>query len=242
MKNTTWILLLTLVLLSACGGHNYVENPTDQFVKEYFSSKTFSVVLFDMDVNGTFFKSYKHKYKIIAENSDGEVNQADTDWIEVSPKYFQANENNLGMELVSKGDDGKINKSVGPAGFNSYVGNSRYGEWRSDGSGGSMWAFYGRYMFMSQMFGLMGRPAYYRHYNDYYSNYRYSRPYYGTAKSGGSRYGTNSAYTKKSRPNFYTRKSRKGWSNKGRSSNRYSSRGSSRSRSWGSSRGFGRGK
>ena len=80
--------------------------------------------------------------------------------------------------MVSKGEVVN-NKSAGPAGFNSYVGNAKYGQWTSDGNGGSFWRFYGQYMFMSQMFGLMTRPAYYSHHNDYYSNYRYSRAYYG---------------------------------------------------------------
>ena len=242
MKHLIWIL--SLFLLSACsGGRTYIENPTDQFVKAYFGQKTFSVILFDMDVEGTFFKVYQHKYKIISENENGEIQQQDSDWIQVSKNFFFANENNLGMELVSKGEDGKINKSAGPAGFNSYVGNAKYGQWTSDGNGGSFWRFYGQYMFMSQMFGLMTRPAYYSHYNDYYSNYRYSRAYYGPRQNGMGRYGTNSAYTRKTRPNFYARKSRKAWSSSNRSSaNRFRGRGSSRSRSFSRSRGFGRGK
>jgi hypothetical protein len=185
-----------------------------------------------MDVHGTFFRSYEHKYRVVHENAAGEVKQEETEWIEVGKRYFFSNENNLGMELVSKGDDGKINKSAGPAGFNSYVGNKRYGEWVADGNGGSFWRFYGQYMFMSQMFGLMARPA---HYNDYYSTHRFYRPYYGPKGTSVRRYGTTSPYTKKSRPNFYERQRRKNWSSSSRSS-------SGGSRGWSGSRGFGTGK
>ena len=235
--NSLWLLLVVLVL-SSCGGSTYVANPTDKFVKDMMDKKTFSIVLSDMDVEGTFFKSYQHKYTLISESNDGDLSQEETEWIEVSEKYFWAHENNLGMELVSKGDEGKINKSVGPAGYNSYIGNTRYGSWQTSPSGGSFWAFYGQYMFMSNLFGLNAHPARRGYYNDYYSNYRGRKSYYGPKESSGkgSYYGTYSSRTKNSRPNFFQRqRTRSGWSS---SSSKVGRSGSS----WRGGRGSGFGK
>lgn len=48
--------------------------------------------------------------------------------------------------------------STGSVG-SEYVGNSNYGEWRTNSSGNSFWHWYGQYAFFSMMFG--NRPVYY---------------------------------------------------------------------------------
>ncbi len=45
-----------------------------------------------------------------------------------------------------------------------YVGNSNYGEWRTNSSGSSIWHWYGQYAFFSMMFG--NRPVYYDHWSN----------------------------------------------------------------------------
>ncbi len=62
------------------------------------------------------------------------------------------------------------------------VGNPSYGQWQSNGSGMSFWAWYGMYSMMDNMFGgrriyydRWGRSRGYSYYNDY-GRYRYTSP------------------------------------------------------------------
>lgn len=154
-----------------------------------------------MTVEGSFSKSYQHQYKVIFSEGD-DVKEEMTTWLEVPEKFFWDNENNAGMELVSKSEDGKLSKQASPAGYNNYVGNEKYGRWVNR-SGGSFWEFYGQYAFMSSMFNLFS-PIPHRGYYDYRDNYRYSRPYYGGTGSNRT-YGTYGKNMKKSRPSFQSR-------------------------------------
>lgn len=188
---------------------------------------TFSIILHDMDVEGTFFKVYKHQYRVITQGATG-AEENKTGWYEVEKEYFLRHENDLGMEIVTKNEEGKISKTAIPPGYGHYVGNSHYGEWRTH-NGSSFWAFYGQYAFMTSMFNMMSRPVYRRDYDGYRSGGYYgSRPYYGS-DNGKPKYGTQSAHARKTRPNFFQRKaSRSGWSkSRSRSSGRFRSRGGS---------------
>ena len=225
----TSIILLTSILLIGCGGREFKKSPLDAYITEFSNEATFSVIIEDMDVDGTFFKTYKHLYKVIRNKKDGTPYSEITGWKEVEKDFFWKNENNLGMTVLEKNGEGKISKAASPPGY-GYVGDKKYGEWRSN-NGNSFWAFYGQYMFMSHMFGMGNRPVYRNHYNSYSSGGYYGgRGYYGPKTGSSTMYGTNSAQTKKSKPNFFQRRATKsGWS-------------SSRSRSGGRSRGFGYGK
>lgn len=222
------LTILASWLLIGCGGKDFKKTPLDEYIVAFSNEPQYSVILEDMDVDGTFFKTYRHKYKLIKQ-VQGSPSAETTDWKEVGKDFFWKNENNLGMSILEKNEEGKISKMAAPPGY-GYVGNEKYGEWRSQG-GNSFWAFYGQYMFMSTMFGMINRPVYRRDYNTYSGGGYYgSRNYYGPKSGTGSMYGTNSAQTKKARPNFYQRRATKsGWS-------------SSRSRSSGRSRGSGFGK
>ncbi|MBL4708253.1 MAG: hypothetical protein JKY48_07430 [Flavobacteriales bacterium] len=219
---------LLLLILNSCGGRDFSKTPLDNYIVEFSNEKSFSIILADMDVDGTFFKTHKHKYKIIKVKDDLPYENT-TDWIEVEKGFFWKNEENLGMVVLEKNAEGKISKTASPPGY-QYVGNNRYGEWRSN-NGNSFWAFYGQYMFMSHMFGMGRRPIYRDHYNSYSSGGYYgSRNYYGPKVGKSNMYGTSSAQTRKSNPTFFQRRATKsGWS-------------SSRSRSGGRSRGSGFGK
>lgn len=237
MNRNIFFLIITVALVSC--GKTYKKPPVDKYIVSMDDYSQYSIILHDMDVQGTFFKNYLHKYKIIYPKDtlakplaphESRFEVIKTEWVDVGEKYFWANENNLGMTLASKSEDGKITRSAHPPGYN-YVGNSKYGHWRTGHDGTRFWEFYGQWMFMSHMFGMMHRPVYYREYEEYRGNYYGRRSYYGEKnKSGQRRYGTNSAYTKQSRPDFHQRKSAKnGWT-------------SSRSRTSSGSRGWGRGK
>jgi hypothetical protein len=157
-----------------------------------------------MNVEGGWPDTYKHKYKVIKEREDGTPYEELTDWYEVSEKTFSFYENDMGMEIASK-VDGKVTKETSPPGYSRYVGNDRYGTWRTDSGGNSFWAFYGQYAFMSSMIGLVAGPVYRTGYYDYYNNYRGRRPYYGTMTNGRYRYGTLSDASRKQNPAFHRR-------------------------------------
>lgn len=210
-----------------------------------------SIVLSDMDVSGSFFKTYKHRYKVLygeqiagrnetgvtetgvaetatvdpvdgpetaaedptggpetAANPDADdpeaaggltFKTAETQWLEVDRRFYETHEPHLGMVLFSKGEDGKAEQAVYPPGY-QYVGNSRYGTWRSDSRGGSFWEFYGKYALFSHLLG--GNRGIYRTDYDAYRGYRQRRePYFGT----GNAYGTRGTVTRTSNPTFYQR-------------------------------------
>ncbi len=222
------LTVIMMAVLSSCGGRDYKKSPLDNYIVEFSGEKEFSVIIEDMDVDGTFFKTYKHKYKVIRVQ-DSIPYETSSDWKEVDKNFFWKNENNLGMVVLEKAPDGSISKAAAPPGYR-YVGDNRYGEWRTH-NGSSFWSFYGRYMFMSQMFGMINRPVYRSDYNTYRGGGYYGRKgYYGPKEGQHTRYGTNSAQTRKSKPTFFQRRaSKSGWSG-------------SRSRSGGRSRGSGFGK
>ncbi len=211
---------------TSCGTKKFKKSPLDNYIVENSQEKQFSVILEDMDVSGTFFNTYQHKYRVIKHKEDDTPYEQVSDWIEVDEKFFARHEDNLGMVILEKKDQGKISKVAAPPGY-GYVGDSRYGEWRTH-NGSTFWGFYGRYMFMSQMFGMINRPVYRNDYDTYRGGGYYgSRNYYGPKKGSGSLYGTNSQQTRKEKPNFFRRRA----ANTGWSSSR--NRSGSRSRSTG---------
>jgi len=206
-----FIILIALVYACSrsCEGDysSPVKSPVDELVKNMTNVSTFSIMLYDMNTEGSIFKEYYHQYRIIEEDKGGDVDEKITDWHPVDETFFKANIHNMGMEIAAKGTDGKVTKGVGPPGYGSYVGNEKYGRW-SERSGGSFWEFYGKYALMSSMFNMMaypvGRSAWGNYRGSYYGT---GRSYYGPRGSNGSyAYGTNSKY------NSSTNKSSK-WSN-----------------------------
>ncbi len=199
----TFLIAFSSILLTSCGGstEKVVKDPVDNYTRDLDKYKTYSVILYDMDLEENTFSSdiHKHQYKFIlpAKDTTGGkiVRDSLSTWVTVSEETFNKNLDNMGMELLSKNEDGKISKIPSPPGYNNYVGNKNYGSWQTGSSGNSFWAFYGQYAFMSSMLGMMSsRPIYQSSYNDYNRNYRGSRPYYGSTSSTGQRaYGSGSA-------------------------------------------------
>ncbi|MTI32316.1 hypothetical protein [Xanthovirga aplysinae] len=188
-----FVLPFLLLLMVSCGGNQFEKSPLDNLIRDMSKDDTFTILLHDMDVEGAFFKTYKHQYQVIVEK-DGGPKEVMTDWMEVSPDFFRRNIDNMGMEIASK-KDGKLTKEVSPPGFSNYVGNPQYGQWVQR-DGGSFWEFYGKYAFMSSMFNMLTYPARFSYWNDYRTNYRgYGRSYYGPSSGGaGAFYGTNSRF------------------------------------------------
>ncbi len=193
LKNLFFISLILLV--AACSSNpNLTKKPIDEIVKNLDTVRNFTVILYDMNSQGTFFKKYYQQYEIIEGDSLSGPRGDTTGWYEVSKDYFMANINNMGMELASK-KNGKLDKTVGPAGYGTYIGNPAYGHWVQS-NGYSFWQFYGQYAFMSSMFNLMTYPVRMSYWNDYYTHYYGTgRSYYGPMTGTGSyMYGTGSRY------------------------------------------------
>ena len=192
IQNLTVLLFFSLVL-SSCGS-DYKKTPIDNLIKELNDVPTYSIILYDMDVEGTFFNTYKQQYQILKNVGDS-VQSSITPWREVKEADFLKYKEDMGMTIVSK-TNGIVKKGVSPAGYANYVGNPKYGNWSTNSSGGSFWEFYGKYAFMSSMFNLMSYPARRSYYNDYRSNY-YSRnrPYYGPTTSNNRKYYGTSGVT-----------------------------------------------
>jgi len=251
MKFTKYIFaILSIAFLVSCGGSNkntYKKSAIDKMIVEYMNHSNYSILLSDMDYDESA-NTYKHKYKVIIEkphsSTDTLVQATDVEVIEkpwqvVSDQTFNTYKDNLGMTIVSK-KNGALDKVASPAGYDNYVGNPRYGSWRSNSTGGSFWIFYGQYRFLSDV--LMG-PRYrypYSSWNTYDRSYRGRTTYYGSD----NRYGTKGTQSKKTtwgnrttafrnKVNSNVAKSASRSSNKrSRTSSRYSSS-SSRSRSGG---------
>ncbi|MEM8894089.1 MAG: hypothetical protein AAGC88_05895 [Bacteroidota bacterium] len=208
-KVLTALTLFMVMMLSSCGG-GYKKSPLDQIIRDLPNDQVFSVVLYDMDVEGSFIQQYMHQYQIISENARGEIDDRTTDWYEVSEKEFNQYINDMGMEIAARDSTGKLSKSVAPPGYNNYVGNPKYGYWNNSG-GSSFWAFYGQYAMLSSLFRMASYPVRRSYYDDWSGNYRgRDRRYYGPSGSGGRYYGTGSRYSRSSNPTA-------SWNNRSRS-------------------------
>jgi hypothetical protein len=205
------ISIFLVSMLWSCGSSQpeCTEGPSqvDYLVRDMMDEKTFSIVLYDMELDENK-DVYHHKYRIVKNIEDSTAKPTITEWKNVDRCFFAENVDNMGLELASKSEDGIVHKIPAPPGYNNAVGNAKYGQWRTDNSGNSFWAFYGQYMFMSTMFHMMAGPPVYRSSYYHYQNYRNdpitrNQPYYGT---GANKYGTTSATSRKMNPSFHDKK------------------------------------
>lgn len=257
LKTLSLFFVTTLFISCGSESNKYVKSPLDQIITTYINLQNYSVILADMDYNESL-DTYMHKYRIIVPKADAngedDFDITTTEWQKVSPIVFEQYQNDLGMTILSK-KDGVLDKKTAPAGYDNYVGNEKYGHWKTDSRGTSFWEFYGQYAFMRSIFGWGSGYRYYR--NDYYDyrNYRGKRNYYGRNNTfGTSTYkNTNSTWANKPKTfkqkvqtkvkksssalksRSYSSSSSYGNSTKKtvRSTNRYNSSSSSRSRSGG---------
>ncbi len=180
--------------------YNELEQTRNQYQKLLLSVYVgYSKILDDMKVESVSRRSsplYFHKYLM---EVDGKINKSQ-DWVPVSEAFYKANEDNLGMAIVSKKAgqfDDEANTHATPPGM-AYMGDPKYGEWRRDSNGNSFWAWYGKYALFSTLFSFPPRSFGYNRWNSFHRSYRYDRPYYGNTSDGRRQYGTKGAFTKAS--------------------------------------------
>lgn len=200
------ILILLCAILIGCSG---VPNPIDKFRADLLRYPEYSVTLADMKEDEGFAQSYFHKYTIITGRKergkdDLVFETTNTDWMRVPQKVYKDYENYLGMTILAKDAQGKISDTAQPPGY-QYIGNEHYGQWKSDSSGHSFWEFYGKYMFMSSMFHMIGNHVSRNDYNNYRTYQSTQKPYFGT----NNEYGTSGTKTKETHPNFFERRQQK---------------------------------
>ena len=236
-------MALLLIIMAGCGsgGSRYMEEGLDSVIKQYRETPTFTILLYDQNYESG---KYQHQYQVLIPKTDSTIETIETPFYQVSDRFFDAHVDHLGMELANK-ENGKLTKSVAPAGYSQYVGNEKYGRWVQR-DGGSFWEFYGKFAFMSSMFNMFSSPARYGYYNDYRRNYAptgrtYRGPnnYYSTQSYMNSNKGRTSTWNSKPssfRNDVRSRVKRSSTASRNkvsRSSSRYSSKSSSRSRGGG---------
>ena len=193
LKFSLLLFLPVALLFQGCG---VGQNPVEKIQNELQGEKEYAIILEDMREEGNFVPSYYHQYRV-----DIGEQQSHRPFMEVDEAFYKKNAAYLGMALAAKTADGAITNTPFPNGY-QYVGNSQYGRWRENSSGGSMWELYGKYMLMSQVMNWGGFGLSRNHYNNYSSFQGSGRPYYGPNQQ----YGTSGTVTKKQKPDFFKRK------------------------------------
>ncbi len=187
------IPLLTAMVMFGCGQQPQDPLPAIRKEMAVMNMDTYSIILSDMQADGNFIKSYTHGYRVITPEKEFPYGP-----MKVPEKMYEYYRPYLGMTIWSQ-KDGKGEEIIAPPGY-AFVGDSRYGEWRTDSSGKSFWHYYGQYRLFSDLLGF-GGPIYRNHYRDYQSYRSSNRPYYGPNNA----YGTGGAATRKQYPDFFQR-------------------------------------
>jgi len=194
------LISFSFLLLYSCGGSLVPSTPTKEMKQQFESKYAYTVLLADMDLKNDQFK---HKYTIIDIDSTHTVTSRQTDWKNVNDDFFYQHEANLGMEILSKSPDKKINNIVSPPGFTNFIGNPNYGVWNELGT----WEFNDKYKGLSKDLEIENLPIYKKEYVDFLMKYKYNKPHYGEKTHGDStKYGTRSHHWFFYRPLFYSRR------------------------------------
>ena len=203
-KSILGVLALALV---GCGGSVIPPNPIKEMVTEFESKAKYTITLQNMDLQDDEFK---HKYKVFEVLNNQTVQVQETDWRAVDGNFFFLHEDDLGMELISKMEDGRYNNLVTPPGFSHFIGNETYGEWQGNSTDAlKSWHFKPEYNHLDDDLGIKGLDVTKGEYERYKAVYRNNRPFYGEVKNDSTKYGTRSYFWIHSRPLFYSRRSLK---------------------------------
>lgn len=225
----SFIIAILNLLPFGCNSVEVTKDPVQELIEQESTEPMFTILLFDMNQEGVFSKVYKHRYRIIKKKA-GRVVGLDTKWYNVSSSYFQQNENNLGMEMVSKNVHGAVLRTVGPPGYTNFIGKAEYGYWLAKdsvvqynldslmidspdleaafGESGTSeyldyWRFYSKYEYIRTLLQIPQGKIRQKDYKEARRNYNSGFIYYGIITTGGRRrYGT---YSNHYRTNTYNK-------------------------------------
>ena len=197
MKNHTsrlflFVFLAFFIVAAGCADD---KNPLKDIENSLKNTGDYSIILEDMKEEGNFFKKYYHKYKIVKSDKSDTT----TGWLEVTEDFFRASAPLLGMTIAGMAGDKRLAAAV-PPGY-QYVGNRRYGRWRTDHLGRSFWIFNSRMPYFGTYYS--NKPIYrnsYRHYKR--TAAKRKTPYFGSKNE----FGTNGSFTKKTKRSFFARR------------------------------------
>jgi len=190
----------SVIFLISCGGTVVPSNPLKEMKRKFESKDAYTILLADMDLEDNQFK---HKYTILDIDNANRVTARKTEWINVNDDFFYLHEDNLGMEILSKSPNGKINNLVSPPGFTNFIGNINYGQWTDLGT----WGFDENHQGLYKNLEIENLSIYKKEYVDFTLKYKYNKPHYGEKTHGDStKYGTRSHHWFYYRPLFYTRR------------------------------------
>lgn len=224
------IFLVLFMLVSGCTGGSTRNMPIDKIKHSLKNQPTYSIILDDMKYEGSFFKTYFHKYLIVQPDGSSK-----TDWLKVPERYYRQTQKFLGMTILAK-KDGKFETGVSPPGY-GFVGDTKYGRWVHDSQGGSFWEFYGKYAFFSSLFGGWYHPVSMSDYRTYNQYRAYNRPFFGRRNE----FGSSGQIVKQKRPGFYARRMFRSRTGSGSFAKRFRSRiGRTRTGFMGRAGGFGK--
>lgn len=206
-RRTIGVAALSAALILSCAR----QQPLERLEKELSQYPQYSVILQDMREEGNFIKEYYHQYRTVVgkpnNGRDSLVFRDETlDWVRVDDAFYNRHLENLGMVIAAKSPEEGEAESPYPPGY-QYIGDSQYGQWRTDNDGNRFWEWYGKYAFFSALFGMYNRPVSYNDWSTYRDYRQRGRPYYGPRETSGDyRYGTTGTQTKQTNPNFYERR------------------------------------
>lgn len=240
------------VLLLACGNtekksKQVAVEPSEE-IRKSIPTNDFSLVLDDMAIKeDNNVLDHRHKYKVLELKGDS-LHETSKGWKSVNKTFFQKHQNDLGMEIISR-HNGKSSFTAQPVGFGWAIGNEKHGEWvntstdstktQNSSTSHRRWRTHSTSPFFWLWLGSR-RSIFRNDYNSYRTYNSQGQSYYGQNRANNSyAYGTRSAYQKKTRPSFFSRRQQNSsrWNNlnkkSSRSSSRYSKGSSTRSRSGG---------
>jgi hypothetical protein len=211
-KNYLRMTLFTVlgVLLVSCG--TSPPDPLEKLKKELNAYPEYSVILVDMREEGLLFSNYYHLYRILYLDRDlkeGEpvLREKISPWYAVSKAFYDKYRDCLGMTILAKEKDGTIVDVPQPPAY-QFIGDTRFGQWKTDEKGNQVWEWLGKYYVISTILDLLGghRTIYYGDWHDYRTSMQRRKPYFGPKdESGKPTYGTSGSWTQKKFPTFFER-------------------------------------
>ena len=89
MARRSYLFLLVPLLLISCRSNDFQKNPVDKMIRDMTDVPVYSIILYDMNQEGTFFPEYQHQYRIL-KGPEGEVPEEEiTDWVPGERRVLQ---------------------------------------------------------------------------------------------------------------------------------------------------------